>query len=556
MTTSPICALAHKGLPLNRVAGALFAALFAALALLSGCSSFGGGSAKNKVQAKADAKAETKAEAAPPAQPAAARAPARAIGNFSGALRCMDTLLLDYGTRDVSVIVEELEDKTRGSAVTKEMLVAVVSDMTQRSRAIRLVASGKEWGNTVTHMSQALKRAPLTVVPQYALRGTISQIEGVSAGRADAASAGVLTIDLTMLTTQDLSVVPGVATRNSVVLFNKNAQGFGGGEIRKFGASFSLPTGSDEGRVAAVRALVELASIETFGRLAKVPYWTCLGLTDAHEGVGPEIKDWYDAMAARPAEIIRFFQTQLRMRRVYEGPLDGVVNPQLKEAVARYREALGLSREPKLSLDFFQAYLGADHAQVEARTPPALVALVDAPGAPSNSASGATSGAVRGPASGSASGPARGPARGAASAPLALQIAAANDARWFTRGEPVQLTVRPNRDAHVYCYLQDENRKIMRFFPNRFQRDSRVQPAEGLALPGAMRFELFMNLRGVQETVACFATERDVLPQLPPVVSAGDFDPLPVASLEQVRHAFVKASGGLVAQESFLLRSK
>ena len=66
--------------------------------------------------------------------------------------------------------------------------------------------------------------------------------------------------------------------------------------------------------------------------------------------------------------------------------------------------------------------------------------------------------------------------------------------RLLTRGQ--LLTVRPSRDAFVYCFHEDENRKITRFFPNRFHRDSRVDAAAGVQLPGSMRFEIVMNSRG------------------------------------------------------------
>src|SRR5688572_2788834 len=60
--------------------------------------------------------------------------------SFGPALRCMDTLLLEHGVRDLSVIVEDLADaaQQRAQAGSKELLVGAVSDMTQRSRAIRL----------------------------------------------------------------------------------------------------------------------------------------------------------------------------------------------------------------------------------------------------------------------------------------------------------------------------------------------------------------------------------------------------------------------------------
>ena len=46
------------------------------------------------------------------------------------------------------------------------------------------------------------------------------------------------------------------------------------------------------------------------------------------------------------------------------------------------------------------------------------------------------------------------------------------------------------------------------------------------------------------------------LAQLPSGVNGGDFDPLPVASLEQVRSAFVKVVNGSLAQDTFLIQPK
>jgi hypothetical protein len=269
-----------------------------------------------------------------------------------------------------------------------------------------------------------------------------------------------------------------------------------------------------------------------FGRVARLPYWSCFGASAAEAQVTAEVQDWYDAMAARPAEIIGYFQQQLRTRGVYQGAIDGAVNPPFKAAVARYREALGLTPEPKLSLDFFQAYLAADHRELQARLPsPAPVAAAISRASP-------------------------GGAAGTAPGPLAVRVAAVNDAQSFARGEAVQLTVRPSRDAFVYCFHQDENRRIARFFPNRWQRDSRVASSAGLQLPGPMRFEIVMNPRGVVETVSCFATERDVLAQLPAGMNGGDFAPLAVASLDQVRSAFAKLTGGAMAHESFQMRPR
>jgi hypothetical protein len=139
---------------------------------------------------------------------------------------------------------------------------------------------------------------------------------------------------------------------------------------------------------------------------------------------------------------------------------------------------------------------------------------------------------------------------------LTLRVASVDAAREFRRGQAIQLDIKPSRDAHVYCFLLDEGRQISRFFPNRFQRDSRIAAGAGLQLPGTMRFEFRASTKGVKETVSCFATERDVLPELPATLAARDFAPLPVASLEQVRDAFQRAAGGVLAHESLQVQPR
>lgn len=457
--------------------------------------------------------------------------PHRSITNFSQALRCMDNLLIDYGVRDVSVLVEDILDQTKKvNAGTKDMLISAVSDMTKRSRAIRLVAFGVDSNNAIAFMQQAGRKSAYEAVPEFDIKGSITQLDenlirnqqdlGAGFGRyfnlgfsRDSAS-NMIGLDLTMLNTSDFSVVPGVTSRNSVVIF-KQGQGLDGdAAIKKFGISFSMNLNKSEGQSQALRNLVELAVIELFGKLTKTPYWSCLGSSAENEEVRHEIGDWYYAMAANPAELIRYFQMQMRARRIYNGPADGIVNGEFKEAVARYREALGLSREAKLSLELFEAYLRADHRTLEGKVEPVVAAAVAAP-------------------------------------PLAVTVRSTDDARTFRRGSPVSLVVKPSRDAHVYCYLRDENAKIQRFYPNRFRKDSLVPASSALELPGRMGFQIVASSKGVREQVVCFATERDVLAELPPAAGAGDFEPLPAASIDQIRAAFAAVTRNSFGEGQF-----
>ncbi|HUN92076.1 MAG TPA: DUF4384 domain-containing protein [Burkholderiaceae bacterium] len=440
---------------------------------------------------------------------AAAALPTRSVGSFEPELRCMDALLQDYGIRDLPLAVEPLSDPThRLAGVPTGLLADAVSEMARSSHAIRLAAaaSGDAAGGAADDPGR----------PAGSLHGTLNLAD-------DGGTTAVLSLDVS-LTGADAATVPGSATRHAAALPRQGRQFAGSAEIRQFGIAFSVTAWPANTLPQAAHALAELAAMEQVGRLARVPYWSCLGVAPTQEAVVTETQAWYDALAARPAEMIRYVQDQLRLRHAYDGPIDGAVNPQLKAAVADYREALGLAREPKISLEFFSAYLNADHRRIAARYPAAPP--------PATSPALASAPAPR-------------------DAPLTLQLATADPAQRLRGGDPVRFVARPSRDAYVYCFLLDEDRHVVRFFPNRYQRDARVAAASGVRLPGTMPFEIALNTRGATETVACFATERDVLARLPSAPGADNFAPLRVTALEDVRDAVRDASDGPFAQASF-----
>lgn len=520
----------------------------AALAMLAGCATL-------------DVKQPTVVQTAEMRQGPEDR-PRRSITGFSQALRCMDTLMLDYGVRDVTMLTEEITDETKKlSAGTRDMLISAVSDMSRRSRAVRLVAFGKDTTHLVSFLATAQSAAAYQAIPLYDIKGSISQLDEnliknqkdlgfgilnpfINIGIARDAASSMLALDLSVLTTSDMAVLPGVTSRNSVIILKQGSGFDGDAAYNKFGISYSMGLTRAEGQSQALRGLVELAVVELVGKLTKTPYWSCLNVADprANEETRLEMFDWYHAMAATRIELVAYFQNQLRRRGFYEGPINGEPNPALNEAVSNYRAALGLSRDAVLSEEFFYAFLAADHSKI--RRPEQAARYVEpAPGAAA-------------PGSPPAPAPAAAAAAAASAAPLKLSLTTPQQQTRFARGEAINIALAPSQDAHVYCYLQDENAKVTRFFPNRFSRDSRVSAGRPLTLPGPMRFQLTMNSKGVPETIACFATADDVLPSLPQTVVGTDFEPLPGATLDLVRIAFDKVSGGKLAQENFRVQAK
>ena len=449
--------------------------------------------------------------------------PYRLTTGVSGGLRCMDNMMIFYGVKDVSMLVEDLVDSTKKvNAGMRDMLVSAVSDMTKRGEAVRLIPFGNDTGNLAAYLDKAESKSAYAVVPLYDIRGSISQLDETVAqkqvegalnigplggGFAKTATALILGIDLSVISTANFSVIPGVTARNAVILY-KEGRGYDAEvEYKKFGISWGMTVTKSDGQAQALRTLVELSMIELLGRLTKTPYWKCLNVDAGNEEVANEVADWFYALSNK-RELIGYMQKQLRMRGYYAGPIDGASNPQFSAALVQSRTDLGHSAEPKLDLEYFSAFLDSyRNAAV-----PVAAAKAETP-------------------------------RG-----LALAVGTASKAHTFKRGQPIDLVVRPSHDAYVYCYLKDENEKITRFYPNRFRDDPLVLAAAPLALPGDMRFQLVANDKGVRETVACFATENNVLPQLPQVVTGVDFESLSVSSLDDIRKAFAHVAGEKLAE--------
>jgi Domain of unknown function (DUF4384) len=503
-------------------------------AALGGCTTL---DVKNKTVA------ETQAMRSGPEAP-----PFRSITGFSAGLRCMDNLMIDYGIRDVSMLVEDIFDQTKKvNAGTRDMLITAISDMTRRSRAIRVNAFGRDSTNVISYLAQAQRQTPYDVIPLFDIKGSVSQFDEqlirntqdlgasfrpfLNLGLSRDATSNILGLDLSVLSTADMSVLNGVTSRNSVVILKAGKGLDGDAAYHKLGVSYSMSLSRSEGMSQALRGLVELASIELMGRLTKTPYWRCLGAdASTNEEIKLEMGDWYYAMARTRIELVAYFQQQMRRRGYYDGPIDGQFNPAIDEAIANYREAIGMSKEPTIDEPLFKSYLNTDQTKVPRPAQPVRFVKSEPPAAAPAATAGVA--AMR------------------FAAPLA-----ANTAK-LAPGEAFPLLLQPAADRHVYCYLQDESARITRFYPNRFAKDSLVAASKPVALPGPMRFALAMNGKGKPETVACFATARDVSAQLPQAAIGVDFEPLQVASLDQLRGAFSAASAGSMTQEVLHVEAK
>jgi len=458
--------------------------------------------------------------------------PVRNVTGFSDALRCMDQLYLSYGVRDVSVVVEDISDATKKvSAGARDMTMSAISDMTRRSRAIQVISFGQDANNIVAFLNNARDRSAFSVVPQYDLRGSVSQFdEGVVRRQADGGfslsrllgfggstsrQVNVLGLDLALADTVNLALVPGVVSKNVTTLIREGDALDAEATFSKVGVNFSTSFQRTDGTAQALRNMIELASVELFGRLLKLPYWTCIGVGGDNEEVRKEVEDWFIGME-HSGELTAFFQEQLRNRGFFDGPADGRVTPALRQAVGAYRNALGMGSEGLVDLAFFARFL-------EAPPPPRPAgAYRDVPAT--------------------------------AAAPLSLQAQAGKAA--YAPGEAMSFQLATSAPAYAYCYARDPKGIIQRIFPNRYRRDPSLRPGVPLVLPGDQPFQLAAPAAG-QVEVACFAAPREIYNDVPAALKWGDFQNLnKVASFDDIRRELEAVAGERVAEARLALRAE
>lgn len=464
----------------------------------------------------------------------------RTITNFTPALRCMDEWMFTAGTRDVTLMMEEMRDATQKVPISaRDMMTSAISEMTRRSRAVRLSVFGSDQGNLMQLLQAAQKTQPFQVLPEYNIRGTVSQFDedvrksstslGLVAERfglrlGNESRFSVLGFDAAMVRTDSLTLVPGVSSKNTTVVSKRNTSaGDGQGRLLGVGAVFAFEAGRAEGNAQAARNMIELAAVELVGKLIRAPYWQCLGLADSHPEVQRELDDWFQSMDE--GERITFTKARLRERRWFDGAVDEQPTPEFAAALARTRLALGLAEDGELDMAYFSRLI--------------LRPLPAGPLAKLRRAGGTAAGA---PPTGPR--PDKTPAAVPAVAPAAPPPPPA--ARVFARTLPdghADLSVIAAVPGHLFCFAQDPgSQALRRIYPNRFVRDSRVEAGVQLSVPGSARFTLDGRQR-----FACLHTATDLYNELPATLRWGDFDEVRLKSFDEIAQAFSQAAGQPVA---------
>ncbi len=469
----------------------------------------------------------------------------RTITNFDDALVCMDALLIDNGVRDIVVLTEDLVDNTKKANVgTRDMMISSVSDMTRRSRAIRLIT----FGSDVKKLQDWLKNSGghtnvYNFQPAYNIRGSLTQLdEGLASGQAGLnvqagplsggkqtqANTSLLGLDLSIMSAKTMELLPGVTSRNSVIL-QRSGEGvnfgasFGGqqqgqqqaqpgqpqaggmqGTVdnKTFGISYNFNVNRSEGVGGGVRNLVELATIELFGKLLRIPYWQCLGVQPNHPMVKREIGDWYFNLVEE-GKLVAYMQNQLRIMGRYNGPANGQLNKEFKDAL---NDLAALNKMPTPQVvdeQLFSYVVNLPNKNVK-RSTKQLAHLSDsemvAMFAKKQSKAKANDGKTL--------------TRSINLAdkdswhPIAVDFVVDKQKKPPRNGEPLSVSVTTSQDAYLYCYLTSQkDNATMRIFPNPRVPDAWVGAHQATLVPGDA--SLGIKMGSTLESVACFASDSD-----------------------------------------------
>jgi hypothetical protein len=465
--------------------------------------------------------------------------------------------------RNVPVVIEDVEDKTsKVKAGGREMFISATSQMTRASRAIRLIP----FDPNRQLFRDVFKEGELAQKSAFFIQGSVSQFDDsllkkqrdggiclgvICLGGADSDSFSGMSIDMSVLNVQEsMSLVPGAISKN-FVLIRKSGKGADADmTYKKFGVNFNFVNSQSDGTGQALRNLIELSAIELYGRLLKVPYWACLGVPDDDEGVKSEIDDWWDMLQGDLPSLVIYLQSQMTARQLWKGDINGEIDDALLRAVRAYKFAMGLKDDENIDNDFFRRYLTSNHAEVQPKAQAKMKAIEAAEG-PIVPAAPVVAQAAAAPAA-AAPAAAPPPAAGGAAAAVAagaganLPAAAAPSAQQaqrasavavqgtkgptyvYKRGESFDVEVAVANRGFLYCYLIDDNKDVVQFFPNPAQASAAVAAGQRMLFPGRFPFQLMASAKGATETIACFASPQDLGPNVALAKSVRD-----IAALRQ-----------------------
>lgn len=325
--------------------------------------------------------------------------------DFSKSLACMDHLLYNLGYDTMPVFVENISDNSGKMRVgARNMMITALTKMSSRSNAFQIFTYGLEDSrNLITLFANAGRADPYLNIPALTIKGSITQYDKsvdmrqfganlalsdikvdrttdneevklvnqaieVTSGIGGSSRADLLGLDLMMIKSYDMTVIPGVYSNNAVVLLSYGRSNNVEAVIKKKGFNLRYSYDRSDAPAQSFRNLIELSAIELTGRLYKLPYWTCLSINPNLAEVQNEILDWYYDIRDQ-GKLVSYLKLHFAFMGKFNGPINEIATPKFMKVIRTYlAEDWVLDEQKDIPSGVFQAvvsdfvlwYRGAD----------------------------------------------------------------------------------------------------------------------------------------------------------------------------------------------------
>ncbi len=233
--------------------------------------------------------------------------PVRNISNFDAALSCMDHMIPSYVNEPVIFMAERIPNETGLPglpASANNMLISALSKISSTNKLVRYVTINVKQKNLERAWilrskeleGKQLNERDIMYAPRYFLTGAITQMSqdasrsskdvglGVGfkkfegfVGEGNQGSMTTIAFDLNMGSVSTMQILPGVTSNNIMPVFKKSdGTELSIGLVGLASVDFSMEFRSSEGLGSALRALVDLATIELVRKFLNMPYENCL----------------------------------------------------------------------------------------------------------------------------------------------------------------------------------------------------------------------------------------------------------------------------------------
>lgn len=318
--------------------------------------------------------------------------PKAKLTNFNEALVCMDTLMAVKHVSPLYITSPGIWNMTSDNSLSKggkEMLITTINQMTKRSRGVRYVAYGADMPDIMP--LQAAHPKSSFRVPDYFFRGGVTQHQksiwngqtgaGASAeftrvviddGDGDASSTvdtedvtgsysllaglGALTMDLSAGYVANLQMIPNAYSANSLAMFtNKGTAITGDLAVNEIGLSYSWSNSYSNDFNDAMRALIQVGTIELVGKLHGLPYWRCLANAgEKEERIFALKSEWGELKKKGQSSVLKTAQKALKDSGYYSGSVDGLETEKFINALQEYQSDMNIMARGVMDFDTFR----------------------------------------------------------------------------------------------------------------------------------------------------------------------------------------------------------